>query len=372
MKIGIEAQRIFRKKKHGMDIYALELIKAIQKLDYTNEYVVFVKAGEDECLHSSENMEIVKVKGVTYLDWEQVWLPKAIKESGVDVMHFTSNTAPLNCPVPYLITLHDIIFMHSFTGGSWYQTAGHFYRKFIVPRIIKNANYVFTVSDFEKKQIIETIDIKEGKVAVIPNACSSTFRNIKNTQLLDQIRKKYTLPSKFFLFLGNEAPKKNLKNVLIAYAKYVDKSIEPVSLVILESNVEEILSHLSKTRRIDILDKITLPGYIMHGDLPKVYNLASVFLYPSLRESFGIPIIEAMACGTPVITSNTTAMPEVAQNAAFLIDPLSTDELAYAMNELTSNSILKEHAIEKGQKRAEDFSWKNTAYQTQKFYLSNK
>ena len=369
MKIGIEAQRIFRKKKHGMDIYALELIRAIQKLDHTNEYVVFVRADDDECLHSSENMKIVKVKAATYLDWEQIWLPKAIKSEGVELMHYTSNTAPLNSIVPYVVTLHDIIFMHSYTGGSWYQTAGHFYRKYIVPRVIKNAKHVFTVSEFEKTQIVKTIDIQTNRVSVIPNACSSTFRKIPNTHILELIRKKYALPSEFILFLGNEAPKKNLENVLKAYAKYIDKVSNPVQMVILESSAKQILGYLSKMKRIDILDKITLPGYIMHGDLPKIYNLANAFLYPSLRESFGIPIIEAMACGTPVITSNTTAMPEVAGNAAYLIDPLNTDELANAMIELTSNRILKEYIIEKGLKRAEDFSWKNTAYQTQKTYL---
>jgi glycosyltransferase involved in cell wall biosynthesis len=370
MKIGIEAQRIFRKKKHGMDIYALELIRAIQKLDHTNEYVVFVKADEDECLHTSENLKVVKVKGATYLDWEQIWLPKAIKAEGVDLMHFTSNTAPINNPVPYVVTLHDIIYMHSFTGGSWYQTAGHFYRKFIVPKITKKAKYVFTVSDFEKKQIAQTIDIQENKLKVIPNAFSTTFRIIYDTDSLALVKKKYALPTEFMLFLGNEAPKKNLENVLKAFAKYVDKTSNPVQMVILESSTEQILGHLSKIRRIDLLDKITLPGYIMHSELPKIYNLASLFLYPSLRESFGIPIIEAMACGTPVITSKTTAMPEVAGNAAYLIDPLNINELAEAMKELTLNAILKEYIIEKGLKRSEDFSWKNTAYQTQKTYLS--
>jgi glycosyltransferase involved in cell wall biosynthesis len=370
MKIGIEAQRIFRKKKHGMDIYALELIKALQKLDHTNEYVVFVKPDSDVCLHSSENMKVVKVKGATYVDWEQIWLPKAIKAAGVDVMHYTSNTAPLNSPVPYVVTLHDIIYMHSFSGGTIYQTAGHFYRKFIVPKITKKANYVFTVSDFEKIQISKTLDISDSKLKVIPNAYSSTFREIANKDTLNLIKEKYSLPDDFILFLGNEAPKKNLVNVLKSYSKYVDENPDPTQLVILESSHEQILNHLAKIKRLDILDKISLPGYIMHCDLPKIYNLATLFLYPSLRESFGIPIIEAMACGTPVITSTTTAMPEVAGNAAYLVDPQNVDELTKAINELTNNIDLNTAIKEKGLKRAEDFSWKNTAFQTQNIYLT--
>lgn len=372
MKIGIEAQRIFRKKKHGMDIYALELIRALQKLDQTNEYVVFVKPDEDVCLHSSENMKVVKVKGATYVDWEQIWLPKAIKASGVDMMHYTSNTAPLNSPVPYLVTLHDIIYMHSFSGGTFYQTAGHFYRKFIVPKITKKANYVFTVSDFEKIQISNTLKINENKLKVIPNAYSSTFRKIKSQETLDLVKNKYCLPDEFILFLGNEAPKKNLVNVLRAYAKYVDENASPTPLVILETTHGQILQHLAKIKRLDLLDKISLPGYIMHSDLPKIYNLATLFLYPSLRESFGIPIIEAMACGTPVITSTTTAMPEVAGKAAYLVDPLNVIELSEAISKLTNSATLIDRMKEKGLKRAEDFSWKNTAFQTQNIYLIRK
>jgi glycosyltransferase involved in cell wall biosynthesis len=172
------------------------------------------------------------------------------------------------------------------------------------------------------------------------------------------------------LFLGNEAPKKNLVNVLKSYSKYVDENPDPTQLVILESSHEQILNHLAKIKRLDILDKISLPGYIMHCDLPKIYNLATLFLYPSLRESFGIPIIEAMACGTPVITSTTTAMPEVAGKAAYLVDPQNVDELTKAINELTNNIDLNTAIKEKGLKRAEDFSWKNTAFQTQNIYLT--
>jgi glycosyltransferase involved in cell wall biosynthesis len=369
MKIGIEAQRIFRKKKHGMDIYALELIRAIQKLDHTNEYVVFVKADEDECLYSSDNMKVVKVKGLTYIDWEQVWLPKAVKRSGVEMVHYTSNTASLHCPVPFLVTLHDIIYLTSFSGGTLYQTAGHFYRKFIVPRIIKKAEYVFTVSDFEKTQITQAIALYEHKIKVVPNAINTTFRKIKNEEILQNTISKYHLPSEFILFIGNEAPKKNMQILLKAYANYVDKTSNPLQLVILETSIQQILNHLAKFKRLDILDKITLTGYVDHSDLPKIYNLARLFLYPSLRESFGIPIIEAMACGTPVITSNTTAMPEIADNAAYLINPLNVSELSEAIIELTQNPTLRDCLIEKGLKRAEGFSWKNTAYLTQKTYL---
>jgi len=127
MKIGIEAQRIFRPKKHGMDIYALELIRAIQQLDTQNEYVVFVKPDKDVCLQSSQNLKVVEVKGKTYIDWEQISLPKAIEQENIDLMHFTSNTASVNIKCPFILTLHDIIYLEKFfSKGSLYQVADIF------------------------------------------------------------------------------------------------------------------------------------------------------------------------------------------------------------------------------------------------------
>lgn len=371
MKIGIEAQRIFRPKKHGMDIYALELIRAIQQLDTQNEYVVFVKPDKDICLQPSQNLKIVEVKGKTYVDWEQIWLPKAIEQEKIDLMHFTSNTASVNIKCPFVLTLHDIIYLEKFfSKGSLYQVAGHFYRRWNVPKIAPKAKYILTVSEFEKVQIQKSLGIKYTKLKAVYNAYNQKFRMIEDDVALEQIREKYNLPYDFIFFLGNKAPKKNMKRVLAAYAAYVDETLTPVNLVIAESSANDIMQLLAEINRKDIFKKIILTGYVQHSELPFIYNLATVFLYPSLRESFGIPIIESMACGTPVITSNTSAMPEVADEAAMLINPLEVESITQAIKKVLENEKLYNHLKYNGLSRAMAFSWDNTARKTIQLYQS--
>lgn len=369
MKIGIEAQRIFRPKKHGMDIYALELIRAIQQLDTQNEYVVFVKPDKDVCLQSSQNLKVVEVKGKTYIDWEQIALPKAIEQENIDLMHFTSNTASVNIKCPFILTLHDIIYLEKFfSKGSLYQVAGHFYRRWNVPKIAPKAEYVLTVSEFEKLQIQKSLGIKYTQLKAIYNAYNQNFRMIEDEEALEQVRKKYNLPCDFIFFLGNKAPKKNMKRVLEAYAAYIDQNLTPLNLVIAESSENDIMQLLTEINRKDIFEKIILIGYVQHSELPYIYNLATLFLYPSLRESFGIPIIEAMACGTPVITSNTSAMPEVADDAAMLVNPFDVEAITQAIRKVLENKKLYNHLKYSGLNRAMAFSWENTAQKTINLY----
>lgn len=369
MKIGIEAQRIFRPKKHGMDIYALELIRAIQQLDTQNEYVVFVKPDKDVCLQSSPNLKVVEVKGKTYIDWEQIALPKAIEQENIDLIHFTSNTASVNIKCPFILTLHDIIYLEKFfSKGSLYQVAGHFYRRWNVPKIAPKAEYVLTVSEFEKLQIQKSLGIKYTQLKAIYNAYNQNFRMIEDEEALEQVRKKYNLPCDFIFFLGNKAPKKNMKRVLEAYAAYIDQDLTPLNLVIAESSENDIMQLLTEINRKDIFEKIILTGYVQHSELPYIYNLATLFLYPSLRESFGIPIIEAMACGTPVITSNTSAMPEVADDAAMLVNPFDVEAITQAIKKVLENKKLYNHLKYSGLNRAMAFSWENTAQKTINLY----
>lgn len=371
MKIGIEAQRIFRPKKHGMDIYALELIRAIQKIDTEHQYVVFVKPDKDVCLQESKNLKIVEVQGKTYVDWEQISLPKAIEKESIELMHFTSNTASINIKCPFIVTLHDIIYLEKwYSEGSLYQIAGHYYRRWNVPKIAPKAEYILTVSEFEKVQIQKALQIKFQKIKAVYNAYNQKFRIIEDNEVLEAIREKYNLPNSFIFFLGNKAPKKNMKRVLEAYAKYCQEVEQPIELVVAESSEQDLKKILTEINQPNLLANIVLTGYVRHDELPAIYNLATLFLYPSLRESFGIPIIEAMACGTPVITSNTSAMPEVADDAAMLVNPFDVDAIANSIKKILENKNFYNHLKYNGLNRATAFSWENTAHKTIGLYHS--
>lgn len=368
MKIGIEAQRIFRKKKHGMDIYALELIRNLQVIDLLNEYYIFVRPGEDHCLQETANFHIVEVKGITYADWEQIQLPLAASKLELDLLHCTSNTAPILTSIPLLVTLHDIIYLNqSYGGGSWYQQLGHYYRKWIVPIVFKKANHVFTVSNYEKSQIDQHFG-DSGKVKVIYNGISEMFYSQPQSQI-DAIQVKYKLPQKFIFFLGNMAPKKNLPGMLKAYAAYRQLATEPLPLVVAEISAADLSKHLKPINERKLSDHIVLTGYIPQEDLPAFYTAADLFVYPSLRESFGIPIIEAMKCGTQVITSNTSSMPEVGGSYAVLTDPYKPESIAHKMHQVLDHPEIDQNALID---HAANFSWHTTARTMTNFYCDKQ
>ena len=223
MKIAIEAQRIFRPNKHGMDFVILETIRELQKIDLENEYYIFVSPGTDHCLQETPNFHIIELKCPTYPLWEQYALPRAIRKLKPDLLHCTSNTAPIRCNVPLILTLHDIIYLEkrSAKNKSLYQELGFHYRRLIVPRILKKCHKIITVSSFEKQRISDFLHLPSEQLIAIYNGYSNHFKPMNN---IDEIIKKYIPHTGYLFFLGNTDPKKNTINVLKAYKDYLNKS----------------------------------------------------------------------------------------------------------------------------------------------------
>ncbi|MFT5249426.1 MAG: glycosyltransferase involved in cell wall biosynthesis [Saprospiraceae bacterium] len=376
MKIGIEAQRIFRKKKHGMDMVALELIKNLQIIDKENEYFIFVKPDEDNtALQETSNFRIIEVNGGPYASWEQIALPKAAKNYGCDVLHCTSNTAPFFTDIPLITILHDIIYMESSyfkiltSSASNYQKFGNVYRKLVVPRVVKNSEKVITVSHFEKKRISDFFGLKDDhKLNAIYNGVSEHFKPVTNKQEIKRVKEKYNLPAKYFFFLGNTDPKKNTKGVLKAFSDYLKQTDSNHKLVMLDYDTIELNKLLIEINDTKLIDQILLTGYVINTDLPAIYSQCDVFLYPSLRESFGIPMLEAMSCNIPVITSNTSSMPEVSCGAAHIVNPFNSEEITQGLIEIMTNEAYRKSLCSKGLKRSEQFTWMKMANDYLKLY----
>lgn len=376
MKIGIEAQRIFRKKKHGMDMVALELIRNLQQIDKKNEYVIFVKPDEDRSvLKETSNFKIVELEGGAYPFWEQVALPKAAAKYGCQVLHCTSNTAPVFCKIPLVVTLHDIIYMESSaldiirSSGSNYQKFGNVYRRLVVPKIIKKSRKIITVSKFEEACIGKFFGMgKDDRLITVYNGVSEYFKPVTDPVILKTVKEKYNLPDRYFFFLGNTHPKKNTKGTLAAFSQFLKQKGSDMKLVMIDYDKTALENLLQEIGAPELIHKIVLTGYIVNQDLPAIYAQSQLFLYPSLRESFGIPLIEAMACATPVITSNTSSMPEIAGNAAVLIDPFKPEEITAAMIRVYNNDTLKSSMIKAGIEQAAKFSWKTMAEDVLKIY----
>lgn len=367
MRIGIEAQRIFRKNKHGMDFVVLQEIKELQKMDTPHEYFVFVKPGVDRCIESSEHVHIIEVNCPSYPLWEQWALPRAARKAGVDILHCTSNTAPIWCDIPLVLTLHDIIFLEprDKKNKSLYQNLGYFYRRWNVPRILKKCRRIITVSDFELGNIKQKLQLPDSQLKMIYNGYNEWFRPIESDK---QQYRKYIADAGYFFFLGNTDPKKNTERTLVAYAKYLELSEVKRPLLMADLDQEYLNGIIERNGIEAIRDHIVMPGYIINSDLPYIYNNAFAFLYTSLRESFGIPLLEAMACGTPVITSNKSSMPEIAGHDAILINPESSDEIALKMLQLERDTDFYQRQKAVGQERAKLFSWRKTTENLLRLY----
>ncbi|QJW88153.1 glycosyltransferase family 4 protein [Spirosoma taeanense] len=364
MKIGIEGQRLFRREKHGMDIYVLEVIKAIQQLDKTNEYVVFVKDDEDRnCLSETDNVKIVTVPGGNYALWEQVNLPRAAKQHGVDLLHCTSNTAPLFASTPTVVTIHDLIYMEKTAGdktATMYQRVGNEYRRWIVPQVAKRCRRVLADSEYTRQDILKLFHLPETQVRVSYLGVSPKLAQSLKIERLPAIRQRYNLPERYFFYLGSQDPRKNMRTVLNAFGKFA-QTTQGVDLVV--SGKPPIFWNelLQQSGNEQLADRCRFIGFVEAEDLSGLYAQAEVYLYPSLSEGFGLPILEAMSCGVPVITSTTTSMPEVGGDVAVLVDPYKPDEITQAMMTLYNDPALRQQKVAQGLRRVEQFSWQRTA-----------
>ena len=367
MKIAIEAQRIFRPNKHGMDFVALETIWELQKIDHENEYFIFVSPGPDHCLNESDNMHIVELRCPSYPLWEQVALPRAVARVRPDLLHCTSNTAPVKCPVPLVLTLHDIIFLEKrqSSSRSLYQEMGWHYRRLVVPRILSECRKIITVSNFECNRIREALNLPKDRLTAVYNGYSPHFRQMPPAP---EIVHKYVPSDDYLFFLGNTDPKKNTPRVLKAYGLYLRQSKHKRPLLIADLKEEAIDGILSAEGIKEVKPYLSFPGYIPNADLAALYNGAFAFLYPSLRESFGIPMLESMACGTPVIAGNTSAMPEIAGEGALLADPLDENDIARKILLLEEDDTFYQQQVDYGLERVKLFSWRKSAEALLKIY----
>jgi glycosyltransferase involved in cell wall biosynthesis len=371
MKIGIEVQRLFRKERFGIETSALELIHELHKLKTKHSIVVLTKKGTNQNLFSGcEEFQVRPVAGKIFIDFEQFFLPIAARSEKLDILHCTGNTTPIFSSVPIVQTLHDIIFMDPIPQtDSWYQRFGNYYRRAIVPIVTKKSKAIITVSEYEKKRIVQRLDIPETKIHVIHNGINTRFQRNSDESAREYFLKKYKLPEKYILFIGNHSHRKNPERVLEAFTQYhTTKGSDSLALVTPGLSKEFVNQYLKTHNQLHIQGNCYSPGYIESNDLPLLYSCSSLFLFPSLSEGFGMPVLEAMACGVPVITSNVSSLPEIAGNAAKLISPFDSKALANTIEEVLNSEHLMSELSARGLRQAEKFRWSTVAEKTMEIY----
>jgi glycosyltransferase involved in cell wall biosynthesis len=369
-RIGLDA-RFALGERRGIGNYSLELFRAMASMNHEFEFVFYSDREDTEGLLSYlPNSQVRVIRPGFYPLWEQVLLPLALRRDDIDLFHAVGNTAPVIMPrrTKLVITLCDVMYMKDESllplSRSWYQRAGRFYRRLIVPPAARNADHLLTISEFSRTDICETLSrIRPEKVSVTLLGLPSSFQVVPPQE-------HETSPlgaTPYLLHLGGLDPRKNTRMVVRCFLDLKKSDQLEEKLVILGLKTLDSLD-LDPHEVSEARTWIHLPGFVSEMELPRFYRHARAFLFPSLYEGFGIPLLEAMACGTPIITSNVSSLPEVAGSAAILIDQSRPDRLKGAILDLLGSLPLQTHLRQEGRLRAEQFNWNNTAELTLRSY----
>ncbi|OYD14435.1 hypothetical protein CH330_08710 [candidate division WOR-3 bacterium JGI_Cruoil_03_51_56] len=363
MHIALDATAV-RSLNHGIGTYVANLLLNLVKVEPDNHYISYMTKQAIENLQPlnlpAERVTFRPVTGIRPLRiiWEQFLLSNTTDRECIDLLWGCHNTLPSFKKCPQVVTIHDIGMLRV---PRFYPRAKVDYFRWAITHAVQRADIVVTVSTFTKSELIDVLRLPESKVKVVMNGVRSHYRLISNPADAFRVRQRYNLPPKFIFSLGVPEPKKNLERVIGAYADLKKRRPDIPRLVIGGGK-----NFGWKNRRIYQLahtlgDTIILTDFISHEDLPVVYNLAEMFVFPSLYEGFGLPPLEAMACGVPVISSNVASLPEVLDDAALLVDPTRQEEIMDAMEQILINPGLSHRLKARGLVNAERFSWRKTA-----------
>lgn len=325
--------------------------------------ILFLKKGVDDILFK-DKYQIVRFEEMNSFKRNFIELPNLCKQYNLDLLH-TQYFIPFYRPCPVVCTIHDICFEHY---KNIFTKKEYFRQKILIPYAAKNSEFVFTVSKNAKKDIIKHYKINEKKVIVTYNAVDTAFRKLNEKELNEnQLRKKFNIgKERYILSVGNLQPRKNLPRLIRAFIKSLTNLKEDTKLVIVGKKAwmfEDIIKEACNDN-----DRIIFTDYVSKEDLIRLYNAATCFVYPSFFEGFGIPPLEAMACGTPVAVANKTSLPEVVGNAGIFFNPFSENEIMQGIITLLDNDDERKRLIELGFKRVKKYSWSTSARVVEKTY----
>jgi glycosyltransferase involved in cell wall biosynthesis len=377
MKIGIDGHFVTRLPRRGIGTYALNLIHAITAAFPNEDFYIYIRHPDFEnILPNLPNVKVRLIKSFADPVWEQVLLPLAISRDQLDVFHSLGNTGPIVMPgkVRHVLSLMDVMFLQGNTlmptPTNFYQMLGRFYRSIIAPRVAKKSAAVITISDFSKKDILTMIDaVPEEKISVVYLDCDHAFKDHSQpVKAESEILKSFGLGESFILCLGADDPRKNTLAIIQAFVELNKNHKINEDLVIVGYKNWESSACYQEVLLANIADKVHFLPFVSTIDLFVLYRKAKFFLYPSLYEGFGIPLLEAFNVGCPVIASDTSSIPEVGGDSPLYISPERLDDLIAAMLTLLSDDRLISIMRKRGLARAKNFSWEKTAMETMCVY----
>ena len=367
MRIAIDAHSVGNQLA-GNETYAVNLIEALAEVDQSNQYTLYVtrQSAVDRFANRWPNFKIKRTVPHTPLVRIPVTLSAELRRNPVDVLH-VQYTAPPLAPCPVVVTIHDLSFEHlpeTFNRRSRAQL------RLTVRRTARKAAQILTLSEFSRRDIVDTYRIAPDRVSVTPAAAPSHFKPIEDETELRKIREIYGIERDYILSVSSIQPRKNLIRLIEAYSCL--RGLRPEGklpqLVLVGKRAWLDNETFRAAQRHSANNDIAFTGYVAEKDLPALYSGATCFVYPSFFEGFGLPILEAMQCGAPVIGGNRTSIPEVVGNAGLLFDPFNTNSLVQALTRVLDDLECRTALRTRGLARAKEFDWKQTALMTLQAY----
>ncbi len=364
MRIGIDARKLH---DFGIGTYIRNLLRQLARQDRQTEFVVFCRPDDRETLTSlGENFRPVDEIARNYSIAEQVRIPLAIRREGVTLFHAPHYVLPPLVPCRSVVTIHDCI--HLMFPQYLPNRLALQYARTSISLAARRATRVLTVSESSKRDILRFVDTESDKIDVIYNAYDERFGVEPREEDVVRVRERYQLHDEFVLYAGNVKPHKNLERLIVAFDLVRKRGLDHLKLVLIGDEISRYSALRRAVHQHQLHKYVRFLGYLPEETLAVMYRLAGVFVFPSLYEGFGLPPLEAMASGTPVVTSNVSSLPEVAGDAAILVDPHDPHAIADGIYRLLTDEQLRRDLRLKGLARARQFSWEESVRRVRAIY----
>jgi glycosyltransferase involved in cell wall biosynthesis len=355
MKIAIDARKW---RDYGIGTYVRNLVRHLARLDRETTYFLFCPSADQATLRDlAENFVPVVDDSRGYRLQEHISIPQKLRSLGVDLFHTPHYVLPLLCRGRSVVTIHDCI--HLLFPEYLPNSYAKHYAKFMMGQAISRSEMILTVSDASRNDILRFYpDADPEKLHVVPNAIDPAILDEPSEEDMARVRERYQIRGRFVLYAGNIKPHKNLERLIAAFGQLKQRpGHEDVKLFIAGDDAHKYLSLRRAVETAGVRHDVRFFGFVPDATHAALYRMAALFAFPSLYEGFGLPPLEAMACGTPVLTSRLSSLPEVVGDAAVLVDPYNPEEIANGMDRLLGDAPFADDLRARGRRRALEFSW---------------
>jgi glycosyltransferase involved in cell wall biosynthesis len=364
VRIGIDARKLY---DFGIGTYIRNLLKQLARLDTDTEYVLLCRDADRQALAAlGENFRPVTESAGNYSISEQLRIPLALRRERVTLFHAPHYVLPPLVPCRSVVTIHDCI--HLMFPQYLPSRLALRYAHMSISMAARRATRILTVSESSKRDILRFVDAPPEKIDVIHNAIDERFAIEPLEEDVVRVRERFQLQDEFVLYAGNVKPHKNLERLIDAFHLVRQRGLDHIKLVMIGDEISRYAVLRRAVHRHQLHKYVRFLGYVPENTLAVMYRLAGVFVFPSLYEGFGLPPLEAMASGTPVVTSNVSSLPEVAGDAALLVDPYDPAAIADGIYDVLVNENTRRTLRQRGLQRAKQFSWEQSVGRVREIY----